>query len=103
MSSLPTGTVTFLYTDIEGSTRRWDEHPGEMKAAVERHDALMREAVEGNGGVGFMFQGGAFPAALPPAPTAREPALPAPRVPPPQALEPPQVPLSWRRGHAHRR
>lgn len=48
---LPSGTVTFLMTDIEGSTRFWDEHPDAMDAAVERHDALIGSAVTARGGV----------------------------------------------------
>ncbi len=40
MPLLPTGTVTFLFTNIEGSTARWDHHPDAMRAALERHDAL---------------------------------------------------------------
>jgi predicted ATPase/class 3 adenylate cyclase len=58
--ALPVGTVTFLYTDIEGSTKRWERAPGAMKAAVERHDALLREAIERNGGVVFRTMGDAF-------------------------------------------
>jgi len=42
----PTGTVTFLFTDLEGSTRLWDEHPEPMKDALARHDAIVRGAVE---------------------------------------------------------
>jgi class 3 adenylate cyclase len=34
----PSGTITFAFTDIEGSTRRWDRYPAAMKAAVRRHD-----------------------------------------------------------------
>ena len=49
-SSLPTGTVTFLFTDLEGSTRLWDEHPEAMKSALARHDELLRAAVESHGG-----------------------------------------------------
>ena len=49
-SSLPTGTVTFLFTDLEGSTRLWDEHPEAMKGALARHDELLRAAVEAHGG-----------------------------------------------------
>jgi len=37
------GTVTFLFTDIEGSTRVWEAHPEVMRVALARHDALMRE------------------------------------------------------------
>ena len=40
MSDLPTGMVTFLFTDIEGSTRLWERYPDDMPAALERHDAF---------------------------------------------------------------
>src|SRR5947209_6130648 len=50
MSSLPTGTVTFLFTDIEGSTRLWEEHPDAAREALARHDRLVEEIVERNGG-----------------------------------------------------
>ena len=46
MSELPSGTVTFLFTDVEGSTRLWERHPDAMRPALERHDALLRAAVE---------------------------------------------------------
>jgi predicted ATPase/class 3 adenylate cyclase len=42
--------ATFLFTDIEGSTRLWEREPERMRLAMARHDALVREAVEGNGG-----------------------------------------------------
>jgi predicted ATPase/class 3 adenylate cyclase len=51
MPELPTGTVTFLLTDIEGSTRLWEQDPVAMRAATARHDALVEEIVGGNGGV----------------------------------------------------
>jgi len=38
MTELPSGPVMFLLTDVEGSTRPWDERPAEMQAALERHD-----------------------------------------------------------------
>ena len=44
------GTLTFLFTDIEGSTRLWEQHQHAMKEALERHDAILRAAVEGSGG-----------------------------------------------------
>lgn len=47
---LPTGTVTFLFTDIEGSTQLWEKHPEEMKLAIATHDAILREAIEANHG-----------------------------------------------------
>lgn len=50
MSDLPTGTVTFLFTDLEGSTRLWEEHPEAMRDALARHDEILRDAVEKRGG-----------------------------------------------------
>jgi predicted ATPase/class 3 adenylate cyclase/tetratricopeptide (TPR) repeat protein len=50
MAELPTGTVTFLFSDLEGSTRMWEEHPEAMKGALARHDQILRDAVEGHGG-----------------------------------------------------
>jgi class 3 adenylate cyclase len=43
-------TVTFLFTGIEGSTSLWDAHPDEMARSLARHDAILRQAVESNGG-----------------------------------------------------
>jgi len=53
MLRLPAGTVSFLFTDIEGSTRLLEQHPQEMGAAMSRHHDLLREAVEANGGIVF--------------------------------------------------
>ena len=48
---LPSGTVTFLFTDLEGSTRLWEEHPGrDAGRRCARHDAILRDAVESHGG-----------------------------------------------------
>ena len=46
----PSGTVTFLFSDIEGSTQLWEAVPEAMRSALERHDALVRAAIEGHGG-----------------------------------------------------
>jgi class 3 adenylate cyclase len=46
----PSGTVTFLFTDIEGSTRLWEERPEEMRELVAQHDARFRAAIEANDG-----------------------------------------------------
>ena len=45
MVELPSGTVTFLFTDLEGSTRLWEEQPDAMQRALARHDELMRDAI----------------------------------------------------------
>ena len=51
MPTLPTGTVTFLFTDIEGSTPLWEQHPDEMSAALVRHDVLIEESVTSHNGL----------------------------------------------------
>ena len=43
MTELPTGTVTFLFTDLQGSSRLWEEQPEAMRAALARHDKSGRE------------------------------------------------------------
>ena len=45
MESPPTGTVTFLFTDIEGSTRRWQDEPEAMRALLVEHDAILRDVI----------------------------------------------------------
>lgn len=60
MGTLPTGTVTFLFTDVEASTRRWEEHPDAMKGAMARHDAIVRDAIETNDGSVFTTAGDEF-------------------------------------------
>jgi predicted ATPase/class 3 adenylate cyclase/tetratricopeptide (TPR) repeat protein len=79
MPDLPTGTVTFLFTDIEGSTRRWEQHPEAMRTALARHDALLRAAIEAHGGYVFKTVGDAFCAAFSTAPDALAAALDAQR------------------------
>jgi predicted ATPase/class 3 adenylate cyclase len=49
--SLPTGTVTFLLTDIEGSTRLWEEHADTMRLALVRHDTILTVSIQEHGGV----------------------------------------------------
>jgi class 3 adenylate cyclase len=61
---LPSGTVTFVFTDIEGSTQRWERDPQAMQAALRRHDALVRSALEAAGGYVFKTIGDAFCAAF---------------------------------------
>jgi hypothetical protein len=54
MSVPPTGTVTFLFTDIEGSTRLWERDSSAMQAALARHDEILRGTVEDH--AGFVFK-----------------------------------------------
>ena len=54
MKELPSGTVTFLFTDIEGSTRLWQQFPDAMESALSRHHALLASAIERHGG--YLFQ-----------------------------------------------
>src|SRR5262245_30276826 len=64
MVELPTGTVTFLFTDIEGSTRLWEEHPDAMPAALVRHDEILRTAIDCHGGVVVSEMGDGMAAAF---------------------------------------
>ena len=45
LTELPSGTVTFLFTDLEGSTRLWEEQPEGMRDALARHDEILSESV----------------------------------------------------------
>src|SRR6266550_4697209 len=77
MVNLPTGTVTFLFTDIEGSTKRWESDPAAMRAAFSREEAILRQAIGANGGYAYKMIGDAFQAAFPTAPQALQAALDA--------------------------
>ena len=59
-----TRVVTYLFTDIEGSTRLWEQQPERMRPALERHDAIARAAVEDNGGVVVKITGDGIHAAF---------------------------------------
>jgi TolB-like protein/class 3 adenylate cyclase/Flp pilus assembly protein TadD len=60
MADLPTGTLTFLFTDIEGSTRLWEAQRDAMRDALARHDALVRTAIARHAGQVFKTGGDAF-------------------------------------------
>jgi len=60
MAETPQGTVTFVFTDIVGSTRLWEKFPSQMGAALARHDALLRETFSKRGGHVFKTVGDAF-------------------------------------------
>jgi predicted ATPase/class 3 adenylate cyclase len=61
-------TLTFVFTDLESSTRLWERFPDEMKAAMERHDAILRDAVERAGGRVVNSTGDGLMAVFPSAP-----------------------------------
>ena len=65
MAVLPAGVVTFLFTDIEGSSRLWEQYPDPMRTALEWHDTLLREAIEGRGGHIFKTVGDGVCAVFP--------------------------------------
>ena len=53
-AAAPSGVVTFLFTDVEGSTRRWEADADAMRAALAAHDEVLRAAIEAHGG--FLFK-----------------------------------------------
>ena len=77
MTALPAGTVTFLFTDMEGSTAHWEQQRAAMQAALARHDAILREAIAAHGGHVFKTVGDGFYATFVTAPDAVEAAVAA--------------------------
>src|SRR3712207_2862315 len=70
MPALPLGTITFLFTDIEGSTSLWEQHPEAMSAALGRHDRLLRETFAAHDAYVFKALGDSICAAFDTAPLA---------------------------------
>jgi class 3 adenylate cyclase len=56
-TAAPSGVVTFLFTDVEGSTRRWEIDADAMRQAMAVHDELLRQAIEAHGGLLFKHTG----------------------------------------------
>ena len=56
-AAAPSGVVTFLFTDVEGSTRRWDADADAMRAALAAHDEVLRGVIEAHGGLMFKHTG----------------------------------------------
>ena len=56
--------MTFLFTDIEGSTQLWERQPDSMRSALARHDEIVRKAVAGHEGTVFATGGDGFAAAF---------------------------------------
>ena len=64
ITNLPAGIVTFLFTDIEGSTRLWERDPAAMRRAIERHNAILGQAIRDHRGHHFKTIGDAYQAAF---------------------------------------
>ena len=79
MAEPHTGTITFLFTDVEGSTSLWERNPEAMSEALSRHDEILRTAIEAHNGHVFKTVGDAFHAIFPRAPDALRAALEAQR------------------------
>src|SRR5215210_2546596 len=79
MPQFPAGTVTFLFTDIEQSTKGWERDAAAARFVVERHLALIRQTVESHGGVHFKTVGDATQSAFATAPQGVAAALDAQR------------------------
>jgi class 3 adenylate cyclase len=79
MTELPRGTLTFLFTDIEGSTRLWEADHEAMAQALARHDSLLRDVLERSGGRVFKSTGDGFCAVFAVAAQAAQAALAAQR------------------------
>src|SRR4029078_979255 len=97
MAELPSGTVSFLFTDLEVSTRLWEDHPEDMKVALARHDEIVRNAIESHRGHVVEGTGDGFPGVFHTAHDAIDAALDAQSA---LAAEPwgPTGPLSVRMG-----
>src|SRR5215216_666932 len=79
MTSLPSGTVTFLFTDIEGSTQWWEEYPEWMSHAFARQETILRTAAAAHDGYVYKMIGDAFQIAFDTAPNALAAAIDAQR------------------------
>jgi class 3 adenylate cyclase len=101
----PDGTVTFLFTDIESSTALWERDREAMQAAVDRHLALIDEAIATSGGVRFKIVGDATQAAFHTGPAALTAAVAAQRAllaePWPEEIGPLRVRMALHAGTAH--
>ena len=78
-SLLPLGTVTFLFTDIQGSVTLWERSPALMAAALQVHNIVLRQAIQGNEGIVFKTVGDSLQAVFSTAPQALKAAIEAQR------------------------
>jgi class 3 adenylate cyclase len=64
-AAAPSGVVTFLFTDVEGSTRRWENDANAMRAALAAHDEVLRQVIEAQGAMPYQPGGDVSPAGQP--------------------------------------
>src|SRR5215216_6124506 len=64
MTSRPTGTVTFLFTDIEGSTKLAQQYPDEMPSLLRRHHEILHQVMQAHNGYVFRIAGDSFSVAF---------------------------------------
>jgi predicted ATPase/class 3 adenylate cyclase len=98
VSARPSGTITFLFTDIEDSTRLWDHHPNEMREALARHDRILQESIDAHAGYVFSRGGDGVAAAFGRAGDAIAAAVDAQRALQAAAPWPPELELRVRMG-----
>ena len=79
-TAAPSGVVTFLFTDVEGSTRRWEADAQAMRAALAAHDEVLHKAIEAHGGWLFKHTGDGVCAAFASPRSAVDAAVAAQRV-----------------------
>jgi class 3 adenylate cyclase len=79
MSEIPSGTITFLFTDIEGNLQMWERDHEWMQIASARQEVIIRQVVAEHGGYAYKMVGGSFQVAFETAPAALETALEAQR------------------------
>src|SRR5689334_24328381 len=79
-SPLPSGTVTFLFTDIEGSTKLAQQYPDAMPVLLARHHEILHQSIQAHNGYVFQIVGDSFAAAFHAASDALNAALNAQRI-----------------------
>ena len=77
MAQRPSGTVPFLFTDIEGSTAHWEQRPGAMRDALAVHDEIVTAVIARRGGLVFSTGGDGFAAVFARADSATQAAVEA--------------------------
>jgi class 3 adenylate cyclase len=102
MSSLPSGTVTVLFTDTEGSTKLAQEYPEEMSILLRRHYEILNQAIQTHNGFVFRIVGDSFSAAFHTANDTLNAALDAHRKLQDESWSPASINCGWESTQARR-